>query len=110
MVKKIILVHTFCDIFLQSGILFHGLQGFPPATTSKKIIIPKTWSYACSHPNLIPHKKNKTKADLIYIIDNIDSSHPVFICNIYVYLHVYMHTSITLRPYIPILGPLCHGL
>lgn len=70
------------------------LQGFPPATTSKKIIIPKTWSYAYSHPNLIPHKKNKTKADLIYIIDNIDSSHSVFICYIYVYLHVYMHAYI----------------
>ena len=111
MVKKIILVHTFCDIFLQSGILLHGFTGFSACNAPQKnIVIPKTWSYACSHPNLIPHKKNKTKADLIYIIDNIDSSHSVFICYIYVYLHVYVHTSITLRPYIPILGPLCHGL
>ena len=36
MVKKIILVHTFCDIFLQSGILLHGFTGFSACNDLKK--------------------------------------------------------------------------
>ena len=60
----------------------------------KKSLFPKPGLTLAPTLTLYRTKKNKTKADLIYIIDNIDSSHSVFICNIYVYLHVYMHAYI----------------
>lgn len=60
MVKKIILVHTFCDIFLQSGILFHGFTGVSACNDlKKKSLFPKPGLTLA--PNLTLYRTKKTK-------------------------------------------------